>query len=89
VAQTKLDITDVQNLGLTEAFQNWISTVVDTVNENCTLIENAVGGGLVLVRADSSAPASVDISNSFKDFLKKITEAIASLEAKLQELEGK
>lgn len=79
----------IDTLGLTEAFQNWISTVVDTINGNNALIQTAVGSGLLLTNADSSAPASVEISNSFKDWLKELVETIETLQEKVKVLEGR
>lgn len=80
---------DNASLGLTEAFNNWLSTVVDTVNAAMDDIEVKFlaidpAHPINLTRADTSAPANAEISDSFKELIRNLIERIDALEERIE-----
>ena len=84
MARINLDEPSMDNVGLDEAFQNWLSTTVDTINSNCEVLEAefaAHGTTVQLTRCDTSASSNITLSEDFKNFMEKLIERIDKLES--------
>lgn len=70
---------NIDKFGLEEAFQNWLSTTVDTINSNCDIIEAtflALGETVNLTRCDTSATSNIKFSNAFNEYLIKLNDSL-------------
>lgn len=87
--RTNLDISEIDNIGLDEAFQNWLSTTVDIINSNCDVVEDSLNALLALAslpsisltRCDTSATSNISFSRDFNDFMKELLDKIYELES--------
>lgn len=83
-----MELTKIENIGLSNSFQNWQSTLVDTINEDLEVIETSIGSGLHLTRVDTSAVSNIELSDSFKEWLDNLVDVINELR-QLIEAKGK
>lgn len=94
--RTDLRLKDTEDIGLDEAFQNWLSTTVDTINSDLDVIESNLNTLLAavplatiqLTRCDTSATSNITLSQDFKGFIEKLINKIESLETRLESLGG-
>lgn len=94
--RTELELSELDNIGLDEAFQNWLSTTVDINNSNWDVLElsinnliNSVSQSTInLTRNDTSATSNISFSADFTDFMEKLINKVTDLESKLKALGG-
>lgn len=79
--QTDLDYNDIRDEGLDDAFQNWLSTLVDTINSNLDMLEMTINPLIApevlhLQRCDTSATSNIAFSQDFQNFLRLLVEKV-------------